>query len=155
MYDIDTILDMLNGLDNDTETQERGIEEGKKVRNLETFIQPYCGGRGKSVWYNCARILSSKSDQELKPYIYKLLEWLADRDWPGYDIILQRLLEYKNAEDLSLMITWRVKEAIAEKDIKWLIDMKELLQNKKMAENLPKEIKNILENVSWDDEDEE
>ena len=52
MYDIDTILDMLNGLDNDTETQERGIEEGKKVRNLETFIQPYCGGRGKSVWYN-------------------------------------------------------------------------------------------------------
>ena len=53
------------------------------------------------------------------------------------------------------MITWRVKEAIAEKDIKWLIDMKELLQNKKMAENLPKEIKNILENVSWDDEDEE
>lgn len=30
MYDIDTILDMLNELYNDTETQERGIEEGKK-----------------------------------------------------------------------------------------------------------------------------
>ena len=52
MYDIDTILDLLNGLDNDIETQERGIKEGKKVRNLEAFIQPYCGGRGKSVWYN-------------------------------------------------------------------------------------------------------
>ena len=155
VYDIDTILDMLNGLDNDTETQERGIEEGKKVRNLEAFIRPYCGGRGKSVWYNCARILSSKSDQELEPHIYNLLEWLADRDWPGYDIILQRLLEYKNAKDLSIVITWRVKEAIAEKDIKWLIDMKELLQNKNVAENLPKETKYILENVSWDDEDEE
>lgn len=99
--------------------------------------------------------MSSKSDQELEPHIYNLLEWLADRDWPGYDIILQRLLEYKNAKDLSIVITWRVKEAIAEKDIKWLIDMKELLQNKNVAENLPKETKYILENVSWDDEDEE
>lgn len=57
MYDIDTILDMLNELYNDTETQERGIEEGKKFEILRllsdriaeeeeslygTIVQEYC-----------------------------------------------------------------------------------------------------------------
>lgn len=57
VYDIDTILDMLNGLDNDIETQERGIEEGKKFEILRllsshiaeeeespygTIVQEYC-----------------------------------------------------------------------------------------------------------------
>lgn len=84
---IDRIFEMLSW--NNPETiQERGIEEGKKVKSLSVFFQPI---ESKSIWENCAKILVSKSDDELKPYLLELFRWLQDMNWPGADLVYERL----------------------------------------------------------------
>lgn len=110
MLDIDTILDMLDW-NNDIETQEKGIEEGKKVRSLEAFIQPYHEKNSKAVWENCAKILSCKNDEELWPHIRALLHWLGDSNWPGYEIILDRLLKFQDLDWLGSVVKECVREA--------------------------------------------
>lgn len=152
ILDIDTVLDMLDW-NNDIEIQKFGIEEGKKVHCLDAFIRPYHGMNSKSVWENCARILSSKNDRELGPYKYALLSWLADSNCPGHDIILQRFLEYEEIEELRQTVELCVIEAVRCKNLKWLVNLKELLKNQKLNELLSKRIKDILESVNWDVED--
>lgn len=85
--DIDTIFSMLE-LSNDEQTQLKGIEEARKVRQLSVFFMPK--GR-KGIWENCAKIISEKSDSELEIYLYDMFVWLQDMCWPGADIICDRL----------------------------------------------------------------
>ena len=40
-------------------------------------------------------ILSERSDKELHPYLYQLLDWILDMNWPGAFCIWERL---KNTE---------------------------------------------------------
>lgn len=84
---IDRIFDMLSW-DNKEEIQAKGIEEAKKIRHLSVLIQPI---ESKSIWENCAKVLASKSDQELESYLIPLFEWLQDMNWPGAEIIYERL----------------------------------------------------------------
>ena len=86
---IDEIFEMISVL-NDKETQFRGIEEGKKVKHLSIFFQPIDVG-GIYLWENCAKIITSKSDDELEQYIIPMFEWLKDMNWPGAEIIYERL----------------------------------------------------------------
>ena len=72
--DIDTIFDMLSWNSNET-TQIKGIKEAKKIKHLSVLIMPI---ESKSVWENCAKVLISKSDKELIPYLYELFRWLQD-----------------------------------------------------------------------------
>ena len=81
---IDEIMDMLDW-NNSIEVQEKGIELGGKVRCINVFLQPGHPGHCKNVWDNCAKILSQKSDETLKPYISNLLEWIEDSNWPGLE----------------------------------------------------------------------
>lgn len=90
MCDIDKIMDMLDW-NNSIEVQERGIELAKKVKSINVFIQPGDTSRSKSLWDNCAKVLSTKSDEELRPYLTSLLEWLIDLNWPGALLILDRI----------------------------------------------------------------
>ncbi len=46
------------------------------------------------MWDNCARILYQKSDEELEPHLPKLFEWTSDLNWPGAQIILDRLFVF-------------------------------------------------------------
>lgn len=85
--DIDTIFSMLKS-SNDKQTQSKGIEEAKKVKQISVFFMPK--GR-KEIWENCARIISEKSDAELEIYLYDMFVWLQDMCWPGADIIYDRL----------------------------------------------------------------
>ena len=85
--EIDRIFDMLFW-DNKEEIQAKGIEEAKKIRHLSVLIQPI---ESKSIWKNCAKVLASKSDQELEIYLIPLFDWLQDMNWPGAEIIYERL----------------------------------------------------------------
>ena len=85
--DIDTIFSMLES-SNDKQTQLKGIEEARKVKQISVFFRPK--GR-KEIWENCAKIISEKSDSELEAYLYDMFVWLQDMCWPGADIIYDRL----------------------------------------------------------------
>lgn len=84
---IDQIFEMLSW-NNEEKIQEQGIEEAKKIKHLSVLIQPM---ESKSIWENCAKVLASKSDQELESYLIPLFEWLQDMNWPGADVIYKRL----------------------------------------------------------------
>ena len=93
MNRIDEIMDMLNW-NNSDEMQSTGIALAKQVKCLSIFMQPV----GKNLWDNCARILYTKSDDELRPYLSKLLEWIQDLNWPGAMAILERLQQFERDE---------------------------------------------------------
>lgn len=81
--DIDTIFKMLSWNSSEKE-QLRGIDEAKKIEYLSVLFQPI---EDKSVWENCAKVISSKSDNELKKYMNNMFEWIKDMNWPGaFDI---------------------------------------------------------------------
>lgn len=85
---IDRIFEMLSW-NNDETIQAQGIKEAKKIKNLSVFFQPI---ESKSIWENCAKVLSSKTDDELKLYILDLFNWLQDMNWPGAEIVYERLM---------------------------------------------------------------
>ena len=71
---------------------ERGIGEAIKLRNLYPFMQPVLADRNsKTVWEPCAKLIALKSDEDLDAYMYLLLAWLKDMNWPGADVIFNRL----------------------------------------------------------------
>lgn len=84
---IDDIFGYLSW-NNAPEVQSMGIEMAKKIKFLSVLIMPI---EDKSVWENCAKILASKSDDELDRYFIKLFEWIKDMNWPGADIIYRGL----------------------------------------------------------------
>ena len=94
MNDIDRIFDDLR-CTNSEDVQARGIEAGKTVKHFSVFIMPVMN---KQIWYNCAKILEDKNDKELKPYFPVLLQWLQDMNWPGAEIIFNRLLKVTDPE---------------------------------------------------------
>ena len=89
--DMNEIMDMLDW-NRDSDIQEEGRQLAENIKCLNVFMQPLDKQYNKNVWENCALILSKKSDDLLEPYVFDLLEWLQDMNWPGADIIYQRLL---------------------------------------------------------------
>ena len=95
-----------------------GINEAKKYKYLYPFIQPAIPG--KIIWEPCARVIALKSDEELKPYLYLLFEWLQDLNWPGAYIVFDRLLKMPYALLESELDFCKIR-AEKEKDELWLM----------------------------------
>ena len=72
---------------------QKGIEAAKEIQNLFPFMQPIVvpPEKSKLVWEPCAKVVAMRSDEELLPYMFMLLEWLQDLNWPGALIIYKRL----------------------------------------------------------------
>ena len=87
MFNIDEIFDMLSW-NSDKNIQKKGIEEAKKIKHLSVLIQPM---ESKDIWENCAKVLAEKRNDELLPYTIELFKWLQDMNWPGAEIIYDRL----------------------------------------------------------------
>ena len=68
---------------------------------------------GKNTWNNCALILAEKKDSELEPYLYELIEWLEDFDYPGAECIFERLekTDKEHSEKLKKDIEFAMREA--------------------------------------------
>lgn len=117
--DIDEIIEMLNE-NNDFEIQQKGIIEGKKIKNFNVFLQPRSIENCKLVWKNCAIIISSKSDSELLTYFDELFTWIQDINWPGAILIEERLKEMKDTTYLKRKLNEKIKIAASIEDYEWL-----------------------------------
>lgn len=104
MADINYIFHLLDWDRTEVEQQE-GLLLARSVKCISAFFQPAeidgCGG--KTTWDNCALAISERSDEELTPYISRMFWWLRDMNWPGAEIILQRLLKFDNRRDFLVV----------------------------------------------------
>lgn len=92
--DLEEIMDLL-GSDRTLDAQGYGIIKAKEIRPFFILIMP----AGKTnAWQNCARVVSDKSDDELRPYFYDLLQWLRSLELPGASIMLNRLKQYQRKQ---------------------------------------------------------
>ncbi len=100
MTDIDKIMHMLDW-NNPDDIQEKGIFLAKSIECFNVFLQPNFSDLNKNVWYNCAVTIYSKTDDELTPYLFELFRWLQDMNWPGAQLILERLKQYSYNEIIN------------------------------------------------------
>ena len=130
-------MDLLDW-NNSIEKQEQGVKLAKEVKcinvflqpgshyygNIVPFIQPLTPKHNKNVWENCAVIISERSDEEIKPHLPEVLEWLQDMNWPGAFCILNRLKEMVNEQLFNHSYTICLKCAKALDDEVWESNLK-------------------------------
>ena len=110
MVDITEIMDMLDW-HMPSEIQSKGISLARYTETIIPFIQPLTPKHNKNVWENCAVIISERSDEEIKPHLPEMLEWLQDMNWPGAFCILNRLQKYSDENSLCNAINVCIKKA--------------------------------------------
>lgn len=116
MVNIDYILELFDW-GNSAEDQEKGLALAKDVKCTSVFLQPE-NPYGIRVWDNCARALAVRDDETLRPYLFPLLEWLQDMNWPGAYCILDRLQKFKDYKLLSMcMEICRNKARLLDDDV--------------------------------------
>ena len=134
-YSIDEIYDLfiwdsqLSNEENEAKEQ-KGIEAAKHIQNLFPFMQPIVipPEKSKSVWEPCAKVVSMRSDEEIQPYMYYLLKWIADPNWPGALIIYKRLTQMPYAAIEPALGFSRIR-AEQEHDSAWLSMLDDLKQD--------------------------
>lgn len=143
MDNIHNIYKMMNWK-NSTQIRAEGIRLAKDINDLSLLIQPPAD---PSIWECCAQILYEKSDSDLEPYLIGLLEWLQDLNWPGALIILERL-KFFSGKKLKKAFTdcfARADNLNNNEGLIWLDYLSELLDNKELKAQLPKEISEKLQ----------
>lgn len=45
-------------------------------------------------WENCAILLASLNDDKLIPFLPQILEWYKDLNWPGIEVISNRMTKF-------------------------------------------------------------
>ncbi len=97
-----------------------GISEALKYKYLYPFIQPLIPEKTKCIWEPCAKVIALKTNEEIKPYLSLLFEWLQDMNWPGAWTIFERLSKMPFAL-LEEEYTYSRKRAEKENDTLWLM----------------------------------
>lgn len=115
METIEKIYEMMDWW-SDEAVQEEGRMLAGEWTDLSLLILP--AGK-KSVWENCAMVLSRKSDDALRPYLFRLLIWLQDINWPGAFIIAERLQKVK-ISILCVSLSEAIHAAEKKADVIWL-----------------------------------
>jgi len=136
---IDDLFEMLSW-NSDSETQAKGRMIASQIKSLFIFLQPT---GNKSVWENCAKILSEKSDENLEMYLYQLLEWIQDINWPGAFIVLDRMKRF-SAKKIKGPLQYCIKQAMTSQDNEWLDYLSMLLDNSELLSVLEEECLMVL-----------
>ena len=129
MVDITEIMDMLDW-HMSSEIQLEGISLARNIETIVPFIQPLTPKHNKNVWGNCAVIFSERSDEEIKPHLPEVLEWLQDMNWPGAFCILDRLQKYEDIDSLNKSLMICLRKAKMLNDETWECNLNMLLQNR-------------------------
>jgi len=122
---IDYILDLFDWNQSE-ENQKRGLELAKNVKCINAFLQPGDEKHNKNVWDNCAVTIGERTDEELKPYLGRLLEWIADMNWPGAKQIFERLTKNKTPELLQFVLPIYLNVAEMLNEEIWLSNLQDL-----------------------------
>ena len=128
MVDITEIMDMLDW-HMPTEIQTEGISLARNIETITPFIQPLTPQHNKNVWENCAVIISERSDEEIKPHLPEVLEWLQDMNWPGALCILDRLRKFSDSNTIFEAINTCIQKARENRDDVWNSNLHLLLNN--------------------------
>ena len=118
MVDIDYIMSLLDW-GNSIEKQEEGIKLAQNIECINVFLQPRSKNYNKNVWDNCAKILSTKPNDELFPYMVELMKWLRDMNWPGALCIFHQLKGMVNGPLFEYSYTIGLKYARVLEDEVW------------------------------------
>lgn len=129
MADITEIMDMLDW-HMSSEIQLEGISLARNIETIIPFIQPLTPKYNKNVWENCAVIISERSDEEIKPHLPEVLEWLQDMNWPGAFCILDRLQKYEDIDSLNKSLMICLRKAKMLNDETWECNLNMPLQNR-------------------------
>ena len=143
MTNIDRIMDLIYWHRTEEEQQE-GIALAREVKCLQAFFQPYYPENSKGVWDNCAKIICERSDEELKPYITEMLLWLEDLNWPGAEVIQQRLIDFQDVSWLALFLNSFVPALEKLGQTSWIRFIAELLSNEKLSQALKESTREIF-----------
>ncbi len=149
MYNIDKIMDMLD-CNNNIEIQKRGIELARKIKSINVFILPKHPGYNKNIWENCAKILASKTDKELYPYVTSLLKWTENLNWPGAMIIFEKIKNFSEKEHIIYAFEEIVNIANTINKEEWLRNLSKFLDNKEIERTLPEKTLNILKKYYYE-----
>jgi len=133
MYNIDEIIHMLDW-NQPEEIQTKGRKLARDVKCFHVFIQPGYAKYNKNVWDNCALIIADKTDEELKPYLSELFEWIEDMNWPGAFCIWDRLKQYEDKEWLNYILNESIYKAKVLKRTMWLSNLREFQGTKDSIE---------------------
>lgn len=144
MGEIDDILKLMSW-NSSQEEQLLGKALARKVNCLKAFFQPISKEYSKDVWENCAIILCERTDGQLLPYLADMLLWLQDRNWPGADRILERLLRFQDTEPLAKTLCSFAIALDALGESVWLRALAELLQHRELAARLDAATRNLLQ----------
>lgn len=143
MSNIDEIMHLLNWNQSPSE-QARGIALAKDIRCIKCFFQPLGPNENKAVWHNCAKVICYHNDAELEPYLQDMLLWLEDINWPGSELILNRLIAFQRIDALVLHLRTLVPILVYGNEINWLITLSQLLENSLLLDTIDKEILSLL-----------
>lgn len=119
MTDSNTILRDFNW-NEPVEIQNDALKRSLQVEDISIFIQPHTDEYNKNVWENCAKALAMRSDSELEKHLIPLLEWLQDMNWPGAEIIAERLNSFSDKTELKASYDICVNKAMLSDDADWL-----------------------------------
>lgn len=87
--------------------------------------------------------ITKKSESELKPYLFELLSWLQDINWPGAFVIFERLKTF-SAHSIISEYSYSVKRAIKLEDEEWLNYLAGLIEIPGLCDMLPDNLQNVL-----------
>ncbi len=126
--------------------QKESIEMAKGISCIEVFIQPNTKLFNKNVWEGCAKILIDRRDRDLTPFLIPLLEWVQDENWPGFDLILNRL---RHVEPTILIrpYSYCLIKAKETDDIMWIYYLSLISRDTPLFDLLSNEQKEIVINA--------
>ena len=150
MFSIDQIIYLLNW-DRSEEEQMQGIQYARQIQCIKTFFRPQGKNAGKAVWENCAKVISERPDDELEPYLEDMVFWIQDLNWPGADLILDRLKQFQDVKYLVTIIQDYSRALHKAGDASWLYGLSELLDDQVIASSLSPDVVNILRSENEDD----
>lgn len=109
---------------------QKGIDAARQIQSLFPFMQPILDPpeKSKMVWEPCAKVVAMRSDEELQPFLFRLLEWIADPNWPGALIIYERLTQMPYASMEPALSSSRLQAEEAH-DSGWLSMLDDLTQD--------------------------
>jgi len=144
---MNNILEMLNE-NNTQEIQQKAVELAKEIDDISIFFDYSIPS---TLWKNCAKVISRKTDEELKPYIKNMLEWIEDINRPGAFRIYFRL------KDMDVNYLYNdyveyIETTIKKNDESALEFLSGLIEKEEIKNKLPIDLYNILKkynDVFW------
>lgn len=114
---------------NSEELQERAIQLVLSEKDFDygLLFQPLEYHDYQSLKGNYAKILSCQSDEVLKPFLMRILEWIKDPEEPGAAVLFGRLCKMPKSL-LEKPVLECIERARQSNDEKWLEQLNCLLQ---------------------------